>query len=161
MDPFEEPFEAMAEKSSSVQSNFSDPHAELTASHPSLTSSSVLPSDSNAALEALKKMIASRTAAMDASSKEKEKEIEADAKSYILATREEHDAAVAAARVENKKIQAAKTQQLKEHKKADAIWRNVGIMVDLSRPNKFSKNTELMRNTFLTMSQKNSASIPT
>lgn len=160
MDPFEEPFGAMEEKSTSILSNFSDSHAELAPSHSSLPSSSVPPSDSNAALEALKKKIASRTAAMDASSKEKEKEIEAEAKSYIQAKREEHDAAVAAARAENKKIQAAKTQQLHEHKKADAIWKNVDIMVDLSRPNKFSKNTERMRNTLLTMSQKNSASIP-
>lgn len=156
MDPFEEPFPIEeAALSPRVQDIFGS-ESDVKGSHSSLHSSPGSPEKGTGTLEALRTKISVRTAALDASSKEKEKEIEGEAKNYIQAKKAEHDAAVAAARAENRKLQVAKAEKLKEHKKSDAIWRNIGIMLDLSKPNKFSKNTERMRNVFLTMTQNNS-----
>lgn len=159
MDPFEEPFPSLDAASSPNLPDSPDSGSHLKGSYSSLALPPARVERNTAKLDALHKMISARTSCIDASSKEKEKEIEAEAKCYIQTKKAEHEAAVTAARAENKKLQAAKTEQLKEHKKSDAIWRNISIMLDLSKPNKFSKNTERMRSVLLTMSQKNSDAV--
>lgn len=106
------------------------------------------PVTSSQVLDVLHKQIANRTTALDAASAEKTKTIEEAAKKYLEAQKAERHTAVAAARSQNQKNQAAKTAQLQQHQNADALWTNVGLMLDLSKPNKFSKNTERMRSIF-------------
>eukprot|EP00796_Vickermania_ingenoplastis_P004113 gene4113-2959_t len=104
--------------------------------------------ENNQLLEALKKQIDERTAAIDAASAEKEKAIEEAAKKYLETQIAEREKTLAALREENKKIQQAKETQLRRHD-AGSVWKNIGMMMDLTKPNRHSKNTERMRSIFL------------
>lgn len=118
------------------------------------------PKTNSAAFEALQKQIQNRTQAIDRENAEKEKAILDEAKKYLESQKAQHEKEVATAREEHRKSQKNRSAQLKEHSNPDTLWRNIGMMVDLSKPNKHSRNTERMRTVFQTMNQKTSANLP-
>ncbi|KAG5507259.1 hypothetical protein GH5_07351 [Leishmania sp. Ghana 2012 LV757] len=99
----------------------------------------------SAKVEALKKQIASRTAAMDAATKAKEANIIAAAQEYLKALEAKREQEVMTAKAGHKQEQQAGTKKIDDYKKSGAVWNAVGMLVDLQRPNQYSKGTEQMR----------------
>lgn len=98
--------------------------------------------------------IAKRTAAQDTATAQKEKEIKTEAEKYIENLKRQHETSLQTSRAAHRQAQDAKTEQLKHRSEADSIWKNVGILVDLTKPNKFSKRTERMRSALAAVSKK-------
>ncbi|KAK7198652.1 Clathrin light chain [Novymonas esmeraldas] len=104
-----------------------------------------------AKLDALNKQIASRTAAADAATKEKEAKITAAAQEYLKTLKAKRENEVTAAKASHKQEQQAGTKKIDDFKKSGAVWSAVGMLVDLQKPNQFSKNTEQMRSVLSTL----------
>lgn len=110
------------------------------------------PSATNAAkMDALNKQIASRTVAASAATKEKEAKIVAAAQEYLKALKAKREKEVTAAKANHKQQQQAGTQKIDEYKKSGAVWNAVGMLVDLQKPNQYSKSTEQMRSVLTTL----------
>lgn len=110
----------------------------------------VTPSTSvpNAAMKALEKQIANRTANMDAATRQKEAAITAAAKAYLEKEKESRAKHVAEAKSRHRKEEQDGADKINAYKKSGAVWNAVGMLVDLQKPNPYSKNTESMRSIF-------------
>lgn len=104
------------------------------------------PSAANVAkVDALMKQIASRTAAMDAATKEKEMKIVTAAQEYLKALMAKRGEEVMNAKAIHKEEQQVGAEKINEHKKSGDVWSAVGLLVDLQKPNQYSRSTEQMR----------------
>ncbi|KPI84247.1 hypothetical protein ABL78_6703 [Leptomonas seymouri] len=104
-----------------------------------------------AKMDALNKQIASRTAAYDAATKEKENKILAAAQEFIKALKAKREKEVLDARANHKKVQQVDANKIDAYKKSGAVWNAVGVLVDLRKPNQYSKGTEQMRSILSTL----------
>ncbi|AYU78108.1 Clathrin light chain, putative [Leishmania donovani] len=110
------------------------------------------PSAANVAkMDALKKQIASRTAAMDAATKEKETKIMTAAQEYLKALMAKREEEVMNAKASHKEEQQVGAEKINEYKRSGAVWSAVGLLVDLQKPNQYSKSTEQMRTVLSTL----------
>ncbi|KPA82614.1 hypothetical protein ABB37_02461 [Leptomonas pyrrhocoris] len=101
-----------------------------------------------AKMDALNKQVASRTAAYDAATKEKESKILAAAQEFIKAQKAKREKEVSEAKANHKKDQQTDANKIDAYKKSGAVWNAVGMLVDLQKPNQYSKGTEQMRSIF-------------
>jgi hypothetical protein len=104
-----------------------------------------------AKMDALNKQIANRTAAYDAATKEKESKILAAAQEFIKLQKAKREKEVTEAKANHKKEQQADANKIDAYKKSGALWNAVGMLVDLQKPNQFSKGTEQMRSILSTL----------
>ncbi|AIN97350.1 hypothetical protein LPMP_190080 [Leishmania panamensis] len=111
------------------------------------------PSSVNAAkVDELKRQITSRTAAMDAATKAKEEKIITAAQVYLKELQARREEEVAAAKASHKQEQHADTKQIDDYRERGAVWGAVQMLVDLQKPNQYSKSTEMMRSVLSTLS---------
>ncbi|KAG5480495.1 hypothetical protein LSCM1_06198 [Leishmania martiniquensis] len=106
----------------------------------------------SAKMEALKKQIARRTAAIDAATKAKETQIIAAAQEYLKAIKVKREQEVMTAKASHKQEQQAGAKKIDDCRKSGAVWNAVGMLVDLQRPNQYSKSTEQMRSVLSSLS---------
>ncbi|KAG5506985.1 hypothetical protein JKF63_05731 [Porcisia hertigi] len=104
-----------------------------------------------AKVDALNRQIANRTAAMDAATKEREAKITAAAQEYLKALNAKREEEVTAAKENHKKEQQMDVKRISDYKKSGAVWDAVGMLVDLQKPNLYSKSTEHMRSVLSTL----------
>ncbi|CBZ25683.1 conserved hypothetical protein [Leishmania mexicana MHOM/GT/2001/U1103] len=101
--------------------------------------------------DALNKQIANRTAAMDAETKEKETKIMTAAQAYLKALITKREEEVRNAKASHKEEQQVGAEKINEYKKSGALWSAVGLLVDLQKPNQYSRSTEQMRTVLSTL----------
>lgn len=89
------------------------------------------------------KEIEARTANIDAKSREKEAKQTALAKAFLKDFNAQYEAKLRDAKAEHMRQQAE--TEVKQNTKADMVWDGVGLVLDLSKPNKYSRGTERMR----------------
>ncbi|CCW60841.1 unnamed protein product [Phytomonas sp. EM1] len=107
----------------------------------------------NPLLKALQEQIAKRTAAIDAATKEKQAKILAASKEYIEQQKSKREKQISGAKELHKKIQDNDGKKLEQFQKSGAVWNAVGMIVDLQKPNPYSKNTERMRSILSTLNR--------
>ncbi|CCW71509.1 unnamed protein product [Phytomonas sp. Hart1] len=107
----------------------------------------------NPVLKALQEQIAKRTMLIDAATKEKMTKIIAASKEYIEEQKSKRERQIAEAKELHKKTQDDDEKNNEDLKKSDAVWTGVGKVVDLQKPNPYSKNTERMRSILSTLNQ--------
>ncbi|KAG8346880.1 putative Clathrin light chain [Trypanosoma vivax] len=97
------------------------------------------------AMDKAKKEIDERTAQMDAKIKQKEEQMRKAAQTYVKEESEKHKRRLEELRAKHREEQEVRAK-VATSVKASSVWASVELMVDLSKTNKFSKNTEQMRN---------------
>lgn len=108
-------------------------------------------------MEALNAQIAKRTAEMDAETKAKELKITAAAQEYLKSLKSKREKELVEAKASHKKEQQAGVKKIDEYKKSGAVWNAVGMLVDLQKPNAYSKGTEQMRSVLATLNGEDGA----
>ena len=96
--------------------------------------------------------IAARTAAQDAASIQKEKEIREAAAAYLKDLVTKRDQAINATKADHLKEQQEHERKMKELKTSGKLWDSVNLLVETKKPNAHSKNTEYMRNLIVELS---------
>ncbi|GET87896.1 hypothetical protein, conserved [Leishmania tarentolae] len=104
-----------------------------------------------AKVDALNKQISNRTAAMDAATREKETKIMNAAQEYLNALMAQRKEEVMNAKANHKEEQRVGAEKINGYKKSGALWSAVGVLVDLQKPNKYSRSTEQMRSVLSTL----------
>lgn len=127
---------------------------------PSAKKPSPAANPSSAALEALKKQVNNRTAQQDAETKAKEEKILAAAKEFIKNEQQKREQQVKAVKADHQKSQQEGEKKIDEYKKSGAVWSAVGMLVDLQKPNPYSKNTERMRAVLTTLNKEGAPKVP-
>lgn len=169
MDPFDEPFDeaAISNTSSTIHppepacspvTNFETNAVDLSkVAHESTHFFPPPPGDvavsDSSSMDALKKQIENRTRSLDASFETKTKSIEEEAANYIAAEKEKRKTTLASLSAANKQSQNEKQKTMQSQRGGDNVWKNVGMILDLSKPNVYSKNTERMRSLLVDLAE--------
>lgn len=102
-------------------------------------------------VQELQKQISERTAAADKATLEKEDRQKKAAQAYIAEEKSKREKKLKIVHEDHRKEQAEYEKKTADLKKAGATWSSLGVVVDLKKPNAFSKKTDRMKQVLINL----------
>jgi hypothetical protein len=102
-------------------------------------------------VQALQRAISERIAAADKATLEKEDRQKKAAQAYLAEEKVKREKKLKIVHEDHRKEQADYEQKTADLKKAGAAWSSLGVVVDLKKPNQFSKKTDRMKQVLLNL----------